>query len=80
VKRRVGITFWVEALLSSLTAGLAILTLVWHDRVEGIFGFDPDRHNGSFELELVVVCCLLAGAFASLARREWRRSGLTSAT
>jgi hypothetical protein len=45
---------------------------VWHDWIEGVFGFDPDHHNGSFEWELVVVCCVVSLAAAYLARREWR--------
>lgn len=78
MKRRVGPAFWIESVLGSFTAFLMVLTAVWHDWIEGIFGFDPDRHNGSFEWELVVVCCLLTAAFAMLARREWRRAALAS--
>jgi hypothetical protein len=53
---------------------------VWHDWIEGIFGFDPDHHNGSFEWELVVVCCALAVLFATLARREWRMTATARGT
>lgn len=74
MKRHVRPTFWVESALASFSAFLVVLTAVWHDWVEGIFGFDPDRHNGSFEWELVVVCCLISVVFTVLARHEWRRA------
>jgi hypothetical protein len=78
VKRRVGVGFWLELTLASVTAFLAVLTLVWHDWIEGVFGFDPDHHNGSFEWELVVVCCVVSLVAAYLARREWRSAALAS--
>jgi hypothetical protein len=74
MKRHVGPAFWIESVLASFTAFLVILTAVWHDWIEGIFGFDPDHHNGAFEWELVVVCFLLALSFGMLARRQWHRA------
>lgn len=59
MRRRVGVMFWLEAVLASFSAFIVVLTLVWHDWIEGIFGFDPDQHNGSFEWELVAVCLAL---------------------
>jgi hypothetical protein len=38
MKRRVSTAFWIELSLASLTAFIAVLTAVWHDWVEGIFG------------------------------------------
>lgn len=58
---------------------LVILTAVWHDWVEGVFGFDPDRHNGSLEWELVAVCCVIAIVGSVLARREWRHATVATA-
>jgi hypothetical protein len=75
-KKRLGLAFWTESFLASLTGFLTVLTLVWPDWTEGVFGFDPDHHNGSFEWELVVVCALLTVLFAALARRAWRRAPL----
>jgi hypothetical protein len=66
--------FWVEAGMASLTGSLAVLTLVWRDWIEGVFGFDPDHHNGSFEWGLVAVCLVATVALASLARREWQQT------
>lgn len=78
MKRRVGVGFWLELTLASITAVLAVLTLVWHDWIEAVFGVDPDHHKGSFEWELVVVCCVVSLAAAYLARREWRSAALGS--
>ena len=69
------IRFWTEAILASITAFLAALTLFWHDWIEA-FGLDPDHGNGT--VEWLVVGGLLAGtvAAAALARVEWRRAAL----
>jgi hypothetical protein len=55
-----------------------VLTLAWRDWIEGVFGFDPDHHNGSFEWELVIVCCLVTVASFVLARRQWHRVSLVN--
>jgi hypothetical protein len=78
-KKRFGLAFWIESVAASFTGFLAILTLVWRDWIEGVFGFDPDHHNGSFEWEVVIVCGLLTLLFAALARREWRRASSRAA-
>jgi len=79
-RRFLRLAFWVEICLAFFTAFLAILTLVWRDWIEGVFGFDPDHHNGSFEWGLVVVFALLTVLFATLAGREWRRAPLRAAS
>lgn len=78
-KKRLGLAFWAESVLASFTGFLTVLTLGWRDWIEGVFGFEQDHHNGSFEWELVVVCALLTMLFAALARREWRRAPLRAA-
>jgi hypothetical protein len=55
-----------------LSAFLAALTVVWRDWIEGLFGFSPDRGNGSFEWEFVAVCFAAAILCSVVARREWR--------
>ena len=62
--------FWVEAGLAGLSGFLGLLTLVWKDWIEGVFGWDPDRHNGSFEWMIVIALLALAVLFGGLARRE----------
>jgi hypothetical protein len=76
--KNLGPRFWAESVLASVTGFLTVLTLVWRDWVEGVFGFDPDQHNGSFEWELVGVCAVATVIFSLLARREWRRAALAS--
>jgi hypothetical protein len=73
-RRGLGPVLWVEAVLSGFGTLLALLTIVWHDWIEGVFGADPDRGNGSAEW-ITVTVLLVAGACAgALARREWRRA------
>jgi hypothetical protein len=70
--------FWIEAALASFCTFLVLFTAAWPDWVEGVFGFDPDRHDGGFEWELAIVCCVLAATFAWLARRERRKAAPAS--
>jgi len=71
---------WIETLVATLAGGLGILTAFWHDWIEGLTGWDPDHHNGSFEW-LIVFALLAAAVLAGfLARREWRRVKLQVAT
>jgi len=77
MRRHLGMLFWLESFFAGLAAFLVVLTAVWHDWVEGIFGFDPDRHNGSFEWELAAVCCVIAIVCSVLARRQWRHAAVT---
>jgi hypothetical protein len=79
VKRQVGKAFWIESVLGSVTTFLALLTLVWPDWIEGIFGVDPDHGNGSFEWAIVAGCFAVTIASAVLAGREWRRAAPASA-
>lgn len=68
-----GFAFWVEAVLSGLGTFLGLLTIVWHDWIEGVFGVDPDHGNGSAEWIAVVVLLVIGAGAGALARREWRR-------
>lgn len=51
---------------------LCVLTLVWSEWIELLFGVDPDRGSGALELLVaggfLVASVLLAGQ----ARRDWR--------
>jgi hypothetical protein len=58
--------------MAGATGFLTILTLVWRDWIEGVFGLDPDHHNGSFEWTLVAAGAVLTIIFAALARRTWQ--------
>jgi hypothetical protein len=49
-----------ESVLCVASAVLALLTLVWRDWLEEVFGFDPDRHSGSVEWAIVSGLAVLA--------------------
>jgi hypothetical protein len=67
------VRFFVEVALASIWGFLVVLTLVWSDWIEALFGVDPDRHSGSFEWGVVFVLAALTGIFSLLAHAEWRR-------
>lgn len=68
VRRR----FWYELGMCLFSATLLAVTLVWHDWIELVFGFDPDRGSGAFELMISALSAVGAVSFAVLARVEWR--------
>jgi hypothetical protein len=72
--KRLGPLFWGEAILAFLTLSLGVLTIFWDDWIEGIFGFDPDQGDGSFEKELVVGLFVLTALLSALAGRSWRKA------
>jgi hypothetical protein len=68
--------FWIEIVLGSATGVLAIVTLVWHDWIEIIFGVDPDKGSGSAEWLVVAVLMIATVTLAFAARLEWHRARL----
>ena len=64
--------FWVETILGSASALLAILTTFWHDWIESVFRVDPDHGNGGLEWAIVAVLAICAVVLFALARFEWR--------
>jgi type VI protein secretion system component VasK len=66
--------FWLEAGMASLTGILFLVTLVWHDWIEIVFGADPDNGNGSTEWLIVGALLLVTIILFTLARYEWRRA------
>jgi hypothetical protein len=73
-RRGLGVAFWVEALLSGFGTFLGLLTIVWHDWIEGVIRVDPDHGSGSAEWIAVVVLLMIGAVAGALARREWRRA------
>jgi hypothetical protein len=56
-----------------LCAGiLGILTIFWHDWIEALTGWDPDRGNGTVEWIVVVGLLAVSVAMGLVARRHWR--------
>ncbi len=54
---------------------LAVVTLVWHDWIELVFGVDPDHGSGAVEWLIVALAAAVALAFGVMARAEWRSYG-----
>jgi DMSO/TMAO reductase YedYZ heme-binding membrane subunit len=70
--------FWVEATLAGASGIAFVLTFVWKDWIEAIFGVDPDRHSGGVEWAIVAVL-LVTTLAATLAARAERRRALRAA-
>jgi hypothetical protein len=60
--------------LAVLSAVLFLVTLVWHDWIEVVFGVEPDQGSGALEWILVAALAVAAVLFGLLARAEWRRA------
>ena len=63
----------IEAVLAVLTGALGVITIFWHDWIEILTGWDPDHHNGSVEVALIVVLLAVSVTSALFARRTYRR-------
>jgi hypothetical protein len=68
-KARIGL----ETAIASLAGALGLLTIFWHDWIEGLTGWDPDHHNGTFEWLIVAVLLVVAVGVGAVARRDWRQ-------
>jgi hypothetical protein len=78
---KLGVRFWVKSALAALTGVLGLVTVVWQDWIEAVFGVDPDGGDGSVEWAIVVLLFAATVAFTLMARADWRRRavpGLTS--
>ena len=74
MRRHLRARFWVEAFLAAVSVVFLILTLLWKDWIEIVFGMDPDHHSGSVEWLIVAVSLAVTVIFFVLARLEWRRA------
>jgi len=63
----------LETVLAVVFAAIFVVTMVWPDWIELVFGADPDRGSGEAELAIVAGSGVLAVAFIVSARMEWRR-------
>jgi hypothetical protein len=66
--------FWVEAAFAATSTLLLLMTVVWPDWIELVFGADPDHGDGSVEWLIAVLALLISATFSALARAEWRRT------
>jgi hypothetical protein len=66
--------FWVEAGASLASGLLALVTLIWPDWIERVFGIEPDQGSGALEWLIVGVVFATSVGLAVAARLEWRRT------
>lgn len=71
MKAKLTMRFWLEAGFAGLSGFLLVLTLMWRDWIEAVFGLDPDGGSGS--TEWAIVATLLAATLVAtlVARAEW---------
>ena len=81
MRNRLPARFWIESVIGAVALAMFVLTLVWPDWIEGIFGADPDGGNGSAEwgwtAAFAVAAFILAvdaGRMRARARRSWASS------
>jgi hypothetical protein len=66
--------FWSEAAAAVASGLLAVVTVIWPDWIERVFGIEPDQGSGELEWLIVAVVFTVAIGFGVAARREWRRA------
>ncbi|MEU6626048.1 ABC transporter permease [Streptomyces litmocidini] len=74
LRGRVRARGWLESAAAAVSAVVLVLTLVWHDWIERVFGVEPDQGSGSLEWAVVAVALCATIVFSLLARSEWRRA------
>ncbi len=63
----------VEGVLTAIVGVLAVVTIFWHDWIEALTGWDPDHHNGTFEIYIILGLALIAVALGLVTRVSWKR-------
>ena len=71
--------FWLETSMATITCILFVITLVWRNWFELVFGVDPDKSNGSLEWLIVGALLVVTLALFTLAGFEWRRARTAAA-
>lgn len=72
-RRARGVLFGLETALACGALTLAVITAIWRDWIEIVFGVDPDKRSGSLEWLIVVACLAIAVICGVAARAQWRR-------
>jgi hypothetical protein len=73
-RKRVRTRFWIEAGLAVTAIVVLIVTIVWHDWIEIVFGVDPDEGSGALEWGISAALVAAAVVNSLAARFEWRRA------
>jgi hypothetical protein len=74
VNDRLRLRFWAQTGMALISGVILLMTVLWRDWVEIVFGVDPDSHSGSLEWLIVAVALAVTVSTVALAAREWRRS------
>jgi len=74
VQKQLRRQFWIEAGITSASTVLLLVTVLWRDWIELVFGVDPDNSSGALEWLIVAVSFAVAVAFFGLARSKWRKA------
>jgi hypothetical protein len=69
--------FFTETVLAVLTGVLGLVTAIWRDWIEIVFGVEPDQGSGALEWGLVAALFAVSAVCGLLARAEWRRPAAT---
>lgn len=72
-KQGLGGWFWIEATLSAVTVVAAVVTLLWRDWIELVFGVDPDQGSGEVEWALIGALLVVSAILTTVAARGWQR-------
>ena len=80
MRRNIGRLFWAETGLAAISGILALISLVLPDWIEFVSGWDPDQHDGSVEVLIIVGLFVTALAMAAAAAIEWRRNSAEEST
>jgi len=65
---------YAELTAAAALVAISVLTVVWPEWIERIFGLDPDAGSGAAEAVTVIASALAAGALWGHRRRALRRS------
>ena len=72
-QRRLSILTKIEAALTVFVGVLAVITIFWHDWIKALTGWDPDQHNGTFEIYIIIGLALIAVVLGLVTRVSWKR-------
>ncbi len=75
---KISIRFWIELAAGALSGLAVVVTSIWPQWIENVFGTDPDAGSGQAEWGITAGLCALTAVMFVLARREWRRAAADS--
>lgn len=76
LRAKMSFQFWVELAAGTLSALMFVVTSVWPQWIEAVFGFDPDGGSGEAEWSLEAGLCAFTLLMFVAARREWKRAAV----